>query len=55
MTAAKLALAILMLSFAAWAVTLALVGVAMWRDGERALGLVLAFPALALLVAVVAC
>lgn len=42
------------LSFAAWAVALAVVGVALWRDGERLLGFLFAFPALALLLVVVA-
>lgn len=49
MIAVAFLLTLALLSFAAWVVSLALVGVAMWRDGERMLGLVFAFPALALL------
>lgn len=52
MIAVAFLLALSLLSFAARVVSLALVGAAMWRDGERMLGLVFAFPALALLAVV---
>lgn len=54
MVALAFLLALTCLSFAVWVVSLAIVGVAMWRDGERMLGFVLAFPALALLAVVLA-